>query len=163
MVESVTSAKLQKICKRFGVADVYELDRLFLAHDQELIKKSQFDPSNHSLVNNQIKDTLLSLHLGDLPQEERKVLQGILWLWYHHATTVCIWGTRDLAQARRYCAIALTHLYPEHPNKITPMLCMLLRDDIEAARLWVAREVGEIERPYAEHLLEEYKKGTFKK
>jgi hypothetical protein len=41
------------------------------------------------------------------------------------------------------------------------MLCMLLKGEIDAARLWASDKVNEIERPYAENLLIEYEKGTF--
>ncbi|OGG67801.1 hypothetical protein A3H77_00380 [Candidatus Kaiserbacteria bacterium RIFCSPLOWO2_02_FULL_56_11] len=153
--------RLQDICTHFGVADIYELHQLNLEHDQKLIKNCGFDPQNTALTNNQIKDKLASLSLINLPEAERKAVQNILWLWYHHATTVCIWQKRDLKQARIYCSTALSYLYEGHPNRITPVLCMLLNGEIDAARLWTAEKVNEIERPYAEHLLAEYEKGTF--
>jgi hypothetical protein len=161
MSEYTALKKLQDICTHFGVTDVYELHQLNLKHDQKLIKNGGFDPHNSALTNNQIKAKLASLSLIDLPEEERKAVQNILWLWYHHASTVCIWQKRDLKDARIYCGVALSYLYEGHPNKITPMLCMLLKGEIDAARLWASDKVNEIERPYAEHLLVEYEKGAF--
>ena len=153
--------KLQEICAHFGATDIYELHQVYLFEDQRLIKNGEFDSDNGVLTNNRIKDALKSLSLANLPRAERRAVQNILWLWYHHATTVFIWGKRDLKRARAYCKVALSYLYPEHPNKITPMICMLLNGGIDAARLWASKEVNEVERPYAEHLLLEYEKGTF--
>lgn len=161
MPQPSARAELRQVCIYFGVADVYELNELNLRCDQALIKSSEFDPQDTTLVNNQIKEQLETLSLAELPEDERKTIQNILWLWYHHATTVCIWQRKNLEQARVYCETALTYLYTGHPNTITPMLCMLLRGEIYKATRWGKEMVAAVERPYAEHLLEEYKKGVF--
>lgn len=153
--------RLAQICADFGVADVYELAALHLKHDQESIHSENADIDNPSLTQNKIKDVLLSINLEDLPDDEQRVVKNILWLWHHHAATIAVWQRHDLPLAKTYCDTALHYLYPEHPNKITPMLCMLLHGNTEEAREWAKEKVGSVERAYADHLLEEYAKGTF--
>ncbi len=153
---------LQKIFKEFGVKDMYELDRSNLEYDQKVIKENLFDENDPDLLNNRIKDRLLDIDLNELEKYERQIIQGILWLWYHHATTVAIWRDKDLSKARSLCKKAIDNLYPEHPNKITPMIHLLLHGKIEEARRWKEEEVEEVEKEYALYLLEEYEKGTFK-
>ena len=153
--------KLQDICYEFGVEDICELDRLNLEHDQRAIKEGLFDENDPDLLNNRIKDRLLKLDLETLEKQEKQVVQDILWLWYHHATTVAIWRDKDLPKARDLCKRATEYLYPEHPNRITPMIQMLLHGKIEEAKKWNTDEVNEVEKEYADHLLNEYEKGTF--
>ena len=152
---------LGQVCKYFNVEDVYELSKLNLKHDQKAIKEANFDESDPHLLNNKIKEKLQKVNLNILDKHERKVVQNILWLWYHHATTVAIWGKNNLPRARELCRTALKYQYATHPNKITPMIYMLLDGKIDDARKWNEAEVKEVEKEYALHLLDEYKKGIF--
>lgn len=153
---------LSKVCKEFQVQDVYELSHIFLEYDQQAIKNETFNGYDSSTTLNKIKNCLLLLDLEAMDSEERKTVQNMLWLWFHHATTVAIWKEKNIPRARELCQIALQYLFPEHPNKITPMIWMLLSKDIEGAKKWNETEVGPHEKKYAEHLLDEYKKGVFK-
>jgi hypothetical protein len=153
--------KLALICKDFGVADVYELAQLHLKHDQDSVHKEIYDIESTLLIHNKIKEALVSIDLSQLSADERRVIKSILWLWYHHATTIAIWQKGDLPLARKLCDTALSYLYPEHPNRITPMLCMLLHGKIDESRMWVSKEVGANERAYAEYLLLEFERGVF--
>lgn len=153
---------LQKICDEFKVKDVYELNKLNLKHDQKAIKEGFFNEKDPNLLNNRIKEKLLKLNLRELEKQEKELVQSILWLWYHHATTIAIWKDKDLSKAKKLCKKAMKYLYPNHPNKITPMIEMLLHGKIEEAKKWNKEEVNEAEKEYANHLLSEYKKGTFK-
>lgn len=152
---------LQEICNEFGIKDLYELDKLHLKHDQKAIKGGFFNENDADLLNNKIKKRLLELDLEELEKQEKQIVQSTLWLWYHHATTVAIWRDGDLKKARKHCRRAMEYLYPEHPNRITPMIQMLLHGKIEEARKWNEEEVNEVEKEYAVHLLNEYEKGTF--
>lgn len=161
MAKTAAHKQLDRVCKDFGVEDVYELAELYRQRDQENILNQIYDITNDSLVHNAIKNALLSIGLSDLPDDEQKMVKDILWLWFHHAATIALWQQHDLLLARTYCDTALLYLYPEHPNRITPMLGMLLHGDIDGAKKWAREEVGEIEREYADYLLAEYEKGTF--
>jgi len=163
MEETGAQKQLAQICANFDVADVYELSELHLKHDQESIHTETVDIDNPSLIQNKIKDALLSVKLSELPPDEQQVVRNTLWLWYHHAATVAVWQKHNLSLAREYCDTSLKYLYPEHPNKITPMLCMLLHNKPDAARQWAKEKVGSVERAYADYLLTEYEKGIFNK
>ncbi|MEX0931861.1 MAG: hypothetical protein WDZ88_03880 [Candidatus Paceibacterota bacterium] len=152
---------LERVCHNFNVGDVYGLHELQLEHEQKAIKEGFFDENNDSLLINQIKNALLEVDIDKLDKHERKAVQNILWMWHHHATTVSIWKKHNLNHARELCKKALQYLYPTHPNKITPMIDMLLHHDIDGAHKWSEVEVGEVEKEYAKHLLDEYKKGVF--
>jgi hypothetical protein len=157
----VAQTTLDRICKKFGCSDVYELNALNLSYDQELVRRNAFSLIDKTFTNNQIKEDLLGVDVSYLPEFERRVVQNMLWLWFQHATTVAIWKESNLDLARELCARAVSYLYPTHPNKITYMIDMLLRHDVEGAKKWLGSEVSEVEREYGEYLLKEYEKGVF--
>lgn len=160
-MRSFKQKTLEQVCAEFNVQDVYELDQLHLIHDQKHIEGESFNANNETLVNNQIKDALMGIELSKLEEDERLAVQDILWLWYHHATTVEIWQNKDFSKAMEYCKKALKYLYPGHPNKITPMLYMALNGDIHRAKKWAETEVNAIEYAYAIYIIDEYEKGSF--
>ena len=162
MARNRAEVQLNRICKKFGVSDVYELAQLHLKHDQESVQQEVYDLEDLSFTQNKIKEALLKIDIAMLETREQRVVKSILWLWYHHATTIAVWQKNDIQLAIHYCDLALSYLYPEHPNKITPMLYMLLHNRLRHAQRWAEDQVGDNERAYAEHLIAEYKKGTFK-
>jgi hypothetical protein len=155
-------AALNRICLKFKCADVYELNTLNLSSDQDLVRRNAFSLTDKTLINNQIKDDLLTINFQSLPEHEMNVVKNILWLWFQHATTIAIWKERNLDLARELCTKAISYLYPSHPNKITYMIDMLLRDDVVGARRWLVSEVNDVEKEYGEYLLKEYEKGVFR-
>jgi hypothetical protein len=161
MADTKAQKQLAEICTTFNVKDVYELSELHLKHDQQSIHSENTNITDPSLVQNKIKDALLLINLSKLPVDERRVVQNTLWLWYHHAATIAVWKKHDILLARHYCDTALEYLYPEHPNKITPMLCMLLHGNEKTASQWAREKVGPVEQAYADYLLAEYERGTF--
>ncbi len=153
--------QLKFICIKFKVTDLYDLHSLYHQLDQEAITNGTFDYTDSSLRLNKIKNALLEIDCQNLKATEGKIIKSILWLWYHHATTVAIWQRKDIKQARIFCKHACEYLYSDHPNTITPMISMLLEHNIQSAKEWYETKVAEVEKPYARHLLDEYAKGVF--
>jgi len=99
-----------------------------------------------------------------LTKEERYERGNILWLWYHHAITYAVWIRKDRMLAQRYSSLALKNQPEGHPNKITRLLYLLIRDRLADAKIWsrtIRATKGNPEKETAAHIIKRYEDGAF--
>lgn len=122
----------------------------------------EWDYKNSKLLPNQIKRSLEKIPLvGIKNTAERKTIQNLVWFWYHHAISCALWryGDRDIALI--YSAKAIELQLPDHSNRITRLLFLLLRDNLIEAEEWYRVTPTGPEKTTAMHLLEFYRSGHF--
>jgi len=153
---------LKDVYIRFSVNDPGELQEAYMDEDQKLMKAGQWDYNNPVLVSNKIKSAIEEAGISNIAdKKEKKWIQNILWMWYHHAISCALWQYGDKKAALDYSEIALKLQPDGHPNKITKLFYFLLRDDIENAEQWAKSITEEPEKATSQHNLNLYKKGKF--
>jgi len=155
---------LKNVYAEFSVNDPGELDDIFMREDQKLMKESLWDYNNNDLITNKIKDMIEEVGVSSIKDEkERRWIKNILWMWYHHAISCALWKYGDKEMAKKYSSKALKMQNSDNPNKITRLLYLLIRDDINSA-VWLVKKITENpEKTTAKHILKLYKKGDFYK
>ena len=140
-----------------------ELSNLYSAEDQRLMAASAWDYGNPTQLTNRIKIILESVDISSLTEEEKEWRSEILWFWYHHAISCAIWRYKDQRAAQEYSARAL-EIQPEgHPNQLTRLLYLLVRDKVTEAEAWTADITEEPEKSSAADVIGWYKSGEFYK
>lgn len=133
-----------------------ELNNLYTAEDQKLMKSGSWDYNNSDLIINRVKTILEDSGEDGLTDEEKKWRKEILWFWYHHAISCAVFLHKDKEAAKRYITKALEYKDADHPNKITDILGLLIEDRIvEAEEL---AEKMDTDKQTAVELIQEYKK-----
>lgn len=146
----------------FSVNDPGELRDLYDREDQKLMIAAEWDYKNPDLIPNKIKSKIEEINILNIPDEkEKKWIQNILWLWYHHAISCALWRHGDKEAALKYSETALLLQPRDHPNKITKLLYLLVREDLTEAKKWAAFITEEPEKTMAERIIREYEDGTF--
>jgi hypothetical protein len=127
------------ILAQFGIRDAKELSWYYSKLDDPLMRCGEWDYKNKDLLTNIIVAALEILDYTGMTDEELEWVDEILWLWYHHATSVAVVKHRDKEAAKNFVRRALEYQahWPHHPNKITWLLHLMLHDRIEEAREWV--------------------------
>lgn len=137
-----------------------ELFDAYLKEDQKIVTARIENYHDPKLLIHKVKKQLESVDARYLTQEEKIERRHILWLWYHHAISYAVWGYKDKKQAKKYSALALKYKPKNHPNKITFLLFLLVRDRYKEAKEWVKKITHE-EKSTAKELLLFYKEGSF--
>ncbi|HEY4498531.1 MAG TPA: hypothetical protein VJH94_00535 [Candidatus Paceibacterota bacterium] len=145
-----------------NVTEPEELSVRYTQEDQKLMKSNAWDYKNPALITNKINVILEGINPTLLSADERYWRQNILWFWNHHAISCAIWRYKDKGEAAEYSEKALSYQPPGHPNKITRLLYLLIRDQLTEAEKWSRTIVSEPEKTTALHLLSEYQRGFFK-
>lgn len=148
--------------ERFLANDPGELQTVFSHEDQKLMTANAWDYKNDSLITNEIRKDIESIGLEKISDiKEKKWIQNILWMWYHHAISCALWRYGDKATAQTYAKKAI-ELQPEDGiNKITRLLYLLAHDMIDEARIWAATITAEPEKSTAEWDIRLYDEGRF--
>lgn len=144
-----------------------ELNKLYTAEDQRLMKLDEWDYKNPDLIINKVKGILENTDENALTEEEKEWRQEILWFWYHHAISSAISKYKDREMAKIFATKAVEIQPENHSNKITKLLFLLLGDKlVEAEEL--ASSIPEAilddgnpnpEPQTARDLIDYYKKG----
>lgn len=155
-----SSSTLEEVCALFGCAHIDELDAMYLAHDQTLMRNREWDYQNESLLINRIRARLEALDMGALADDyDRWRVKEILWLWYHHAISCALWRYGDESAAREFATKAVEYHQKDNPNKITQLLFLLVHRRIQEAKECAAGIDSKEEIEMAEHLLTLYANG----
>jgi hypothetical protein len=158
--EGAATSPLKEAYLLLGAKTPLELSDLYSAEDQKLMKAGAWDYDNPNLIVNKVKTNLEFTDLATLSEEEKEWRKEILWFWYHHAISCAIWRYKDKQAAQAYSARALELQSDDHPNQITRLLYLLVRDQLPEAEAW-AMTVNEEEKDTAESLIKQYKGGGF--
>ncbi|MBP6868844.1 MAG: hypothetical protein KBC16_01915 [Candidatus Pacebacteria bacterium] len=146
----------------FSVKNDEELEKMYMELDQRLMMSGSWDYKNESFLTNQIAKAIEKVGLENTTNvEERYWLQQMVWLWYHHAITCAIEKYGDAQQALEFSEKALQWQPKNHPNKITRLLYLLLKNEVAQAKEWTATITTEPERTTSLAILTSYEEGTF--
>lgn len=152
-----------EIKKMYILLDAKKASELFdkyFEEDQRIITSRIEDYHDPKLIINKVHNLLEKIDARHLTREEQIERRHILWLWYHHAISYAVWGYKDKKRAKKYSALALRNQPKNHPNKITRLLYLLVRDKYEEAKEWV-KSISKEEKSTAKKLLLFYKEGGF--
>lgn len=152
---------LKKAYKLLGVSTPRELSDRFLEEDQKIIKLGISDYHDPKLLTNKLRHVLENINARYLSKEERHERRLILWLWYHHAISYAVWGYKDMGCAQTYSSLALKYQPKNHPNHITRLLYLLVRNRSSEASEWIGEIRNNAEKKTARMLLNLYNKGGF--
>lgn len=159
---NIDDSPLREIYRRFSVKNPGELQDAYMKEDQRLMHTAEWDYKNPTLLINGIKSALEAIGLANISDEkERFWMQNILMMWYHHAISCALWRYGDREAAFAYSARALELQSGNHPNRITRLLYLLVRDDLHEAEKWSESITTEPEKTTARHLLNLYHEGKF--
>ena len=156
--------EIDEVCLKFGVADVKGLEALNRAVDQSLMRSDGWDYLDHTLQNNLLHRALLCVNKEQLTRDELWRVNQMIWLWYHHAISCAIWRHRDREAAQDFSlhAVVYQRRISNHPNKITRLLFLLVRDRFYEAEAWAKKiKSPRYERKTALKILEKYRRGEF--
>ena len=146
----------------FSAENPFDLQRKYSEADQILMKSHAWDYENGDLIINKVKDIIESVVLENIHDpEEYKWCKEILWFWYHHAISCAIWRYKDKEKATLVSARALELQGDNHPNKITRLLYLLVRDRVAEAEELEKNIIVDYEQETASTLIHGYKKGEF--
>ena len=134
----------------------------YLIEDQKIVTSKISNYHDPKLITSKIRNILEKVDTRKLTRREQHERRLILWLWYHHAISYAVWGYKDKRQAQKYSSLALKYQPANHPNKITRLLYLLVRDRFAEANKWAKTIKKEkSERTTALKLLKFYKEGGF--
>ena len=157
---SINGSPIKKIYALLKISNPNLLYEAYLNEDQKNITSKTIDYFDPKLIINKIKNILESIDPEKLSKQEKLERKLILWLWYHHAISYAIWGYKDKKMAMKYTSVALKYQPRNHPNKITRLLYLLVRDRLSEAKKWT-QTIGKEEKETAINLVNFYKEGGF--
>jgi len=153
---------LREVYVQFGANDPSELQTVYMDADQVLMNEVRWDYDNPELLPNKIRMAIEAVGISAISGEkERKWIGQILWMWYHHAISCALWRYGDKKAAQEYSARALELQPVGHPNSITRLLYLLIRDDLDGAEQWAETITTEPEKTTATYFVDLYKQGDF--
>ena len=152
---------LREAYSLLGASNPAMLSKRYAEEDQKIMAAQLWDYQNPELITNKIRIVLESVDSSDLSTEENYWRLNILWFWYHHAISSAIWRYFDKKKAREFSQKALFYQPKGHPNRLTRLFYLLLRDDLAAAEKWRKNITIEPEKKSAEWLMTEFKKLKF--
>lgn len=157
-----TKSVLKDVYEMFSCDDPGELLDLYESEDQKLMYADAWDYKNETLLTNRIKNAIEQAGYDAISDEkERHWISNILWLWYHHAISCALWQYADKDAALEFSARALAMQSEDHPNKITRLLYLLIRDRLEEAEAWLMTITTEPEKSTAQYSVDLYRNGDF--
>ena len=130
------TSPMRDIYEQLDVVTPKELSDKFTELDQELMRNREWDYENDELVLNKLKEQLENVDAEELTDEESRWRNEILWFWYHHATSMALFGYKDDEQAGLFAEKALSYQADDHPNKLTKLLQILSSGDVVAAETY---------------------------
>lgn len=144
-----------------GASNPRSLSDRYLEEDQKIVTSRIPNYHDQKLITNKVKNILERIDARVLSKDERYERRIILWLWYHHAISYAIWGHKDKRRAQKYSSLALKYQPKNHPNKITRLLYLLVRNRFPEAKRWEKIIKAGPEKTTALHLLKFYNEGGF--
>lgn len=160
--KDIRESPLSRAYLLLNVNNPAELFNTYLIEDQKIITSKISDYHDPKLITNKVRSILEKVDARKITKEEQHELRLILWLWYHHAISYAVWGYKDKRRAQKYSSLALKYHPTNHPNKITRLLYLLVRDRFAEANTWAKTIKKEnLGRTTAFKLLKFYKKGGF--
>ena len=157
----IAKSPLHKAYVLLGASDPSELSERYLEEDQKIVTSRISDYHDQELITNKIRMILETIDPSSLSVEENYWRLNILWLWYHHAISYAIWGHKDKRRAQKYSSLALKYQPKNHPNKITRLLYLLVRNRFSEAKRWEKTIKAGPEKTTALRLLKFYNEGGF--
>jgi hypothetical protein len=158
---SAGQAPLPKAYSLLKVGTPRDLSDKYLEEDQKIVTSKNPDYHDQRLITNKVKNILEKIDARFLSKEEKCERRLILWLWYHHAISYAIWGYKDKKRAQKYSSLALKYQPAKHPNHLTRLLYLLVRNKVSAAEKWIKTIDDNEERATALCLLKFYNEGGF--
>ena len=150
--------RIDQICKKYSVQSVKELAQLADDDDQRLMRSLEWDYEVDAL-HTQIVNDLKRVPRKELVGDEKWQVEQVIWFWYHHATSCAIYRHDDRKKALYFIQKALRYQarIPDHPNKVTLLLYLLLKGNFSKAKTLVPT-MNEDEIETGRELVEEWKK-----
>ncbi len=144
-----------------GASDPRGLSDRYLEEDQKIVTSRISDYHDRKLITNKVKNILERIDTHTLSSNEQHERRLIMWLWYHHAISYAVWGYKDKRRAQKYSSLALKYQPRNHPNKITRLLYLLVRNRFSEAKRWEKTIKVGPEKTTALRLLKFYNEGGF--
>lgn len=157
----ISKSPLKKAYVLLGAYTPFELSEKYLAEDQKIVTSGISDYHDIKLITNKVKGILEKVDARTLSKDERYERRLILWLWHHHAISYAIWGYKDKRRAQKYSSLALKYQPEKHPNHITRLLYLLVRDRLPEGKGWTKLIKERQEKTTALSLLRFYNEGGF--
>jgi hypothetical protein len=157
----INKSQLKELYFLLGANKPSELYLNFLKEDQSLMKSGLWDYGNSELLVNKVKSFIEGIEISLLSVEEKKWINSLLWLWHHHAISCAIVRYKDKQKAEEYSEKAMFYQDESHPNQITKLLYLLVRDKLEEAKEWINQIKSGVERDTANFLLKQYQEKGF--
>ncbi len=148
----------EALYKSFNVKDTEELYDLFFTEDQKALDNGSWDYNDSQSIVNKIKSAIELHGLNNINTKDLILIKNILWLWYHHATSVALFNTKDKKSAQDFVSKALDYKSNENPNQITELLNLLANEKIEEAKDYLNLIKDENEKQTASNLVNDYEK-----
>lgn len=146
----------------FSCTEMFELIEKNNKADQKLMYADEWDYKDTGQLPNKIREALEKVDVATITDPyEKEWYPHILWLWYHHAISCALWKHGNKNDALEYSEKALSIQPKDHPNKITKLLYLLIREDLEEAEKWAKTIETEPEKTTAQHDIDKYKNGNF--
>ncbi len=158
--EVEAAGKFSAIYKLLNATTPLEMSNNYTEEDQKLMKSGEWDYDNPDLITNKVKVLLEEIDPSTLSEDEADWRNEVLWFWYHHAIS-CAVGKNDQVAAQDYAQKALDIQHPDHPNKITRLLYLLVNDKLEEAEEWAKAIDEEPEKSTSRNLIDHYIKERF--
>lgn len=149
--------RIDRICKKYSVQTVAELAQLADDDDQRLMRSLEWDYEVDAL-HTQIVNDLKRVPRKELVGDEKWQVEQVIWFWYHHATSCAIYRHNNRKKALNFVQKALQYQtrIPDHENKVTLLLHLLLKGKLSEAKALVpTMHKDEIET--GRELVEEWK------
>lgn len=157
----IENSPIKEAYKILGANNPKELQFLYGAEDQKLMKSSEWDYNNPELNINIVKNIIEDVDLNKLTEGEKEWRMEILWFWYHHATSCAIWRYKNKERALFFVRRALEYKTVDNPNKITQLLFFLINDQVKEAEELILTIDDSVEKESAKSVIEEYKEAGF--
>ncbi|OHA90176.1 MAG: hypothetical protein A2665_01170 [Candidatus Zambryskibacteria bacterium RIFCSPHIGHO2_01_FULL_46_30] len=132
----IDKSPLYKAYVLLGASDPRGLSDRYLEEDQKIVTSRISDYHDRKLITNKVKNILERIDTHTLSSDERHERRLIMWLWYHHAISYAVWGYKDKRRAQKYSSLALKYQPKNHPDQITRLLYLLVRDRFPEAERW---------------------------
>lgn len=113
--------------------------RVYFYLDQRLTRGgspwSGWNYDDPTFIFRRVVEAIEEVDEGSLSSDEQRHFNEIRWFYYHHAVSRAL-QLRDRESALRFSRAALACQGPNHPNRITRLLYLLVRNRVDEAREW---------------------------
>ncbi len=128
--------RIQQLYRKYCVRNVKALVELCRKADQARMKSLTWDYQTDSL-DTQIVNDLKTVTRAELKSDELWRVNQCIWMWFHHAVSCAIYKHKDSQKALNFVEKALRYQarIENHPNKITLLFSLLLKEKFREANL----------------------------